>query len=300
MARHNLCTNPSATNDVTGWTGGATPVRQTGLTGFSRTTGARYSSGTFMQVAAGAASPGLDYTVSVDIRPNTNGIGSGTFYVAFTRSTGGDDFSHTVALGSIAANTVVRKAFTATAPANTTGVYLIIDGVNFGAVGSVDFTAVLYEQASSAGTFFDGDTPGASWDGTAGNSASTLADAGANPTGLAVALALGTPAVALGLTAAPAGLASAIATGTPAVAIPSAAPTGLGITVTLGTPTVAINRTAAPTGIPVGAAPGAPAAGAAAATPADVGPRIVTSSRPRRITTSGSARRIDTSSGGPR
>lgn len=219
MPRHNLSTNPALKNNVTGWGGGSTPAQATGVSGApsGRTTAALYTSGTFAQVAAGAASPGLDYTISVEIHPNGSGIGSGTFYVAFTRSAGGDDFSHTFALGSITANTWARVGFTATAPANTTGVYLIIDGVNFASLGGgqgAHITALLYEQASSVGSYFDGDSPSGSWDGTNGNSTSTLADAGVSPAGIAVPVALGQPTVT----------------------IPGASPTGIAVPVALGQP----------------------------------------------------------------
>lgn len=175
--RHNVCTNPSCTNNVTGWGGGSTPTRQTGLTGFPVTTGARYSSGTFMQTAAGAASPGLAYTVSMYVRPNGANASGGTLYLVFQRSSGGDDFSHTASLGTLNNGAVTRISLAnVVAPANTTGIYLLVDGIglNLGGAGNVDFTAVLAEQATAVDTWFDGDSAGATWDGTAGNSASTL------------------------------------------------------------------------------------------------------------------------------
>lgn len=180
MTRHNLCPNPAVSVNNTGWGGGSTPARITGLTGFPVTTGAHYTSGTFMQLPTGAASPGLQYTGSVYVRPNGAGIGGGTFYLAFTRSSGGDDFSHTVAIPSIPADTVVRLDLTATSLANTTGVYIILDGINSGAIpGGTHVTACLLEQAT-LDDYFDGDVPGpptSSWDGTTGLSPSTLEDA---------------------------------------------------------------------------------------------------------------------------
>lgn len=176
--RQNTCTNPSCTNNVTGWGGASTPTRQTGLTGFPVTTGARYSSGSFMQTQAGVASPGLAYTGSMYVRPNGANAGGGTLFLVFQRSSGGDDFGHTVSLGTLTNNVVTRISLAnITAPANTTGIYLLVDGIglNLGGAGNVDFTAVLLEQTAAVDTFFDGDTASASWDGAAGNSSSTLA-----------------------------------------------------------------------------------------------------------------------------
>lgn len=269
MTRHNVCTNPSCTANVTGWGGASTPTRQTGLSGFPVTTGARYSSGSFMQTQTGAASPGLAYTGSMYVRPNGANASGGTLFLVFQRSSGGDDFSHTVSLGTLTNNVVTRISLAnVTAPANTTGIYLLVDGIglNLGGAGNVDFSAVLLEQAAAVDTFFDGDSAGGSWDGTAGNSASTLADAGANPNGLAVALGLGQPTVAIP-TAAPAGLAATVALGQPSAAIPAAAPAGLGLAAALGTPTVALGRTAAPAGLGLGILLGQPTVGLPGAAP---------------------------------
>lgn len=175
VPRHNLMPNPAAKNNVTGWGGGTPPTRVTGLVGLDRTTGARYTAGGFASLPAGAATPNVPYTVSMTARLDAGGAGfnPSTLYIVFHRSPGGDDFSHTVAVPSIAAGATVRLVATATAPANTDGVYLLWDGVSFDSV-STTLTAALYEQADAAGTYFDGDSAGATWDGADGNSASTL------------------------------------------------------------------------------------------------------------------------------
>ncbi|WP_433237783.1 hypothetical protein ACQPYK_29585 [Streptosporangium sp. CA-135522] len=51
----------------------------------------------------------------------------------------------------------------------------LLDGVNY-SVNNLDATMVLIEESGSAGDYFDGSSLGASWDGTAGLSASTLND----------------------------------------------------------------------------------------------------------------------------
>ncbi|NUP24020.1 MAG: hypothetical protein HOZ81_49795 [Streptomyces sp.] len=71
-------------------------------------------------------------------------------------------------------------SITGTAPASTTGLRLLHFSENY-AVNPCNFTAVLYELSGSLGTYFDGNTAGASWDGTAGNSTSTLLDATTAP-----------------------------------------------------------------------------------------------------------------------
>lgn len=86
----------------------------------------------------------------------------------------------------------------------------------------------------------------------------SVGSSGAAPTGLAVPLSLGQPAVDLNRSAAPTGLAVPIAFGQPAVTRQSAAPTGLALPLAPGQPTVTLNRTAAPTGLSVPLAFGTP------------------------------------------
>lgn len=174
--RHNRCINPACSVANTGWGGGSTPARVTGLAGFPVTTGARYTTGSFMRSAAGAASPGVEYTLSMYIKPASNS--SGLIYIEWTLSAGGPTYTSTGYSASAGAAT--RLAITATAPANTVTAGIVLDGVNYG-FNTTDMTAVLIEAAAApAGDYFDGDTPGAplsSWDGTTGLSASTLLDA---------------------------------------------------------------------------------------------------------------------------
>lgn len=177
MARQNRCTNPSLTNNVTGWGGGSTPTRQTGISGFLRTTVARYTSGTFMISQAGAATAGQVYTLSVYARTLTNTWSSPTIYAEWRNGGGGVISYSSVGLSAISANVVTRMVLAnVTAPANTASVAIVTDGQNFG-TSNTEFTAALIEQAATAQAFFDGDSVGGSWDGTAGNSSSTLADA---------------------------------------------------------------------------------------------------------------------------
>ncbi|NJP24455.1 hypothetical protein FLW53_09585 [Microbispora sp. SCL1-1] len=167
------------TNDVAGWGGGGTPVRTdvSGL-GFARQWAARYDTGSFVLSPQGAVTPGLTYTVSVYLRPESFPI-SGTVWIEFLDSGGG---SLTFVNGAFSApdGVVTRISMTGTAPTGAVTCWLVVTGENY-AVNATSYTMCLIEQSASAGTYFDGSSPGAVWDGTPGNSTSTLPDAAAAP-----------------------------------------------------------------------------------------------------------------------
>lgn len=166
MTRHNLCPNPSAKVNATGYSGTASATRVTGLTGFPRTTGMVAAGTGFIQAPTAACAPGDQIVVSF-WTSSTSTLGTKTIYAAFTRSAGGDDFSQTF---TVTADAVVRRAvFAATAPANATGIYLLFDGITTG----TNMAAVMYEPGAVDGGYADGDTAGWVWDGTSGNSASS-------------------------------------------------------------------------------------------------------------------------------
>lgn len=166
MTRHNLCTNPSAKSAATGYSGTASATRTTGLAGFPRTTGMTAAGTGFIQSPTVACAPGDLLVVSFST-VSLSTLGTKTTFCAFTRSAGGDDFSQTF---TVTADATIRRAvFTATAPANATGVYLLFDGITTGTV----MAAVMYEPGNVDGGYADGDTSGWSWDGTDGLSASS-------------------------------------------------------------------------------------------------------------------------------
>ncbi|MEV4180187.1 hypothetical protein AB0J28_01910 [Streptosporangium canum] len=172
--RHNLCINPACANDVLGWGGGSTPAR-TAVSGFARGFAARYTAGTFAAggpTSLSAVTVGLTYTLSVYFRSTSNA--SGSIYVEWLNA-GGSGFGYPFASYSGSAGAVTRASITAVAPTNAVGARVVMDGVNYGA-NLTDFTAVLIEQVAAVDVYFDGDSSGASWDGTAGNSSSTLTD----------------------------------------------------------------------------------------------------------------------------
>lgn len=166
MTRRNLCPNPFAKTNATGYSGTAAATRSTGLSGFQRTTGMIAAGGGYIQAPVAACAPGDQIVVSLQT-VSLSVLGTKTIYCAFTRSAGGDDFSQTF---TVTADTTVRRAvFNGTAPANATGVYLILDAITAGTVMS----SVMYEPGAVDGGYADGDSSGWVWDGTNGNSSST-------------------------------------------------------------------------------------------------------------------------------
>ncbi|MGV9536563.1 hypothetical protein ACWDR9_23380, partial [Streptosporangium sandarakinum] len=174
MARQNLCINPALDVNVAGWGGGSTPTR-TAVSGFDRSWAARYTAGTYMATSAtamGAITAGLTYTLSVYLRP-VSFNGSGAIYVEWING-GGSGFGYPTVSYSVTGGVVSRASITAVAPSGAVAARLILDGINY-SVNNLDATMVLIEQAAALDAYFDGSSPGASWDGTAGSSSSTLA-----------------------------------------------------------------------------------------------------------------------------
>lgn len=172
--RHNLCINPCLTNDNAGWGGGAAPTRTT-VSGFGRTTAARYEAGTFASTPAtnvGGITEGQTYTVSLYLRTASFNVGGGAIYIEWINGAGGG-FGYPSASFTLTAGVVGRASVTATAPTGAVAARAIVDGINY-TINITHMTMVLIEQAVSLQDYFDGDSPGASWDGSAGNSSSTL------------------------------------------------------------------------------------------------------------------------------
>jgi hypothetical protein len=174
--RHNTCVNPSLKNNLTGWddNGAEVPTRVS-VTGFPRSFGARYTTNaasSFIRTATGAVTAGQTYTLSIYIKPTTNG--GGTIYAEWLNS-GGGVISYTSNSYTANGGVVTRISHTGVAPSGAASVRIITDGINF-ALNNCDFTAVLIEESGTLQDFFDGDSANATWDGTDGNSASTLND----------------------------------------------------------------------------------------------------------------------------
>jgi hypothetical protein len=175
--RINLSPNPALKTTVSGpgtsWT--STPAgyaRQTGLTGMDRTTGFG-GTGAVDPITSPrfAAVAGQPYVASIQAKTGA----SNTFKVMINWYAG-------VSSGAFISGTPTTE-FTVNGVARCEiGPFVAPPGAGAGYLRIIEvdntaasFTAELVEQTSSTGrTYFDGDTPGASWAGTSGNSASYL------------------------------------------------------------------------------------------------------------------------------
>lgn len=175
--RRNLAPNPACktttTGNATNWT--STPAgyaRQTGVTGMDRTTGFG-GTGAIDPITTPrfAAVAGQQYVASIQAKTGA----SNTFKILLNWYTGtaSGTFVSNTATTSFTVNGVARcEVGPFTAPVGAGGGYLRIIEVDS---TTATFTAELVEQTSSTGnTYFDGDTTGASWEGTSGNSTSAL------------------------------------------------------------------------------------------------------------------------------
>lgn len=172
--RTNLCSNPSFEVSLAGWS--ATSSAAT----ISQVTGAGVVVGTkAMQVTIPA--PSRTVTAGQPIRYSQNGVS-----FIFTGLTGG--LAYTVsasvtvlsgtqvvgfdASGTTQSNLVTKRvSYTFTAGSASFTARLTNQGNGTASTFAVD--AVLFEQAGAMGPYFDGDTTGCSWTGTAGLSTST-------------------------------------------------------------------------------------------------------------------------------
>lgn len=172
--RHNACINPALDNDATGWGGETTPTRQA-VTGFDRPFAAQYTTGTFLRTAGGAVTPGLSYALSVYVRPSNAFSAGGNIYIEW-RDVANGVISFSQSTYTLTSGIVSRASFAATAPSGAATAALILDGANY-VVTLLDATMALVEQTAALDDYFDGNSSGGSWDGTPGNSPSTLTDA---------------------------------------------------------------------------------------------------------------------------
>lgn len=173
MARRNLCPNPAAKNNTTGYSGSATFARTTDFPtpACPRSTGVRATGAGYMQTPVAACAPGDVFTISFygDNQSGSFDFGH-TVYVAYTRSSGGDTFPENFVFGIGASGSSARASrVAAAAPALATGIYLLWDSLSNG----YGMTGVLLEKVGALDTYADGDTASWAWDGTNGNSTSS-------------------------------------------------------------------------------------------------------------------------------
>lgn len=168
--RTNLCPNPSMKNDVTGWFGpGGTWVRTTTANaGLPRTTAFGGPNAGNVVGPRITVTPGLTYVFSAYLYSS---VASSFSVLMDFYAAGAFHSSSTSVPYSVGAGTVTRV---------NTGPVTIPAGVDqallnhFGLDGAGEVTATLYEQTTEMLSFFDGDSLNAVWNGTVGNSTSTL------------------------------------------------------------------------------------------------------------------------------
>jgi len=126
---------------------------------------------------------GHTYTVSATIRVNkaqtgTLNANARKIVVGYRDANGADQFNY--AMSAAAANvagTVTRLSVTATFPANMQYPYVRLMNGSANTADTVNWDALLIEEGTTTGSFFDGDTPSDGdytyrWTGQAGHSAS--------------------------------------------------------------------------------------------------------------------------------
>lgn len=162
-ARDNLLDNPSFAVDATGWTSSSAGwVRVTDLVGMPRATGWRLTNPAgsgYVRTPIAPASPGVTYTGSMYLKNSSQFGTTRPMWLAWSRSVGGDDFSVS---GNAAMpdgfGGIYRPSLTGTAPANTTGVSLIIDTLSPGidpGVSKWEVTGALIEESATLGDYID-------------------------------------------------------------------------------------------------------------------------------------------------
>jgi hypothetical protein len=196
MTRQNLCPNPAAKNNATGYASNGTFAQASDFPtpASPRSTGVRMSTGGYLQCPTAVCAPGDVFTVSFYQHNGSASFQFGrTVYIGYTRSAGGDTFPETFNTGALGdVDVVARTSFTtAAAPALATGVYVLWDSL----VAGLGMTGVLLEKVAALDTYADGDTSGWVWDGADGNS--TSSEAPTIPTGTA-ALGLGLAVASIG------------------------------------------------------------------------------------------------------
>lgn len=182
--RINLCPNPSFENNTTSWnTGGGTCTLTrtagtiSGGNGLWSMVATSLTAGVYNTTVSGLTSsipitPGTAYTVSAQVLRIS---GSRNYRFTINWYTAASVFiSANLGVG-VSCATSTRISLTGTAPATASYFIVLIGTGGTGSIGDAhQIDNVLFEQSSTVGTYFDGDTSGlTTWNSTVGNSAST-------------------------------------------------------------------------------------------------------------------------------
>jgi hypothetical protein len=178
--RRNLAPNPACKVNATGWsavsntgTTLSTWVRSTSVDpGLPRTTGFEGSEAGDVLTPRAAVTAGQSYYWAVSVKA-VAALSANMLVNYYTALSGGSFVANsgaTVPLNLAAGATGRFVLGPYTVPATATAGYLKLNDLD----GAAEVTAYQVESASTFGAYFDGDTIGASWDGAAGNSTSTI------------------------------------------------------------------------------------------------------------------------------
>jgi len=170
--RTNLADNPALKTNATGWTGPSGWARSTSVdAGLPRTTGFEGSTVGDVAPPRAAVTAGSSYYWAVYVKAIV--AQSGTLQVQYYDAPSGGTLIGTSGTSvplSAGAGTVVRYVLGPyTVPTGATHGYLKLGNVSQG-----EITGYQVELASTFGAYFDGDSTGATWNGTSGNSTSTV------------------------------------------------------------------------------------------------------------------------------
>lgn len=181
-ARVNLSVNPACKNNATGWSAVSNTgtvlsdwVRSTSVGAtLPRTTGFEGTSAGDVLTPRAAVTAGASYYWAVSVRATGGALSANmlvNYYAALSGGTFIGNSGPTTPLNLAAGATGRFVVGPYTVPAGAVSGYLKLNDLDAGA----EVTAYQVESAATyAGDYFDGDSLGASWDGTAGNSTSTI------------------------------------------------------------------------------------------------------------------------------
>jgi RHS repeat-associated protein len=126
-------------------------------------------------LAAGSFAGGDPYTFSLYLKGSLSGTGA-PYIGVICRNAGGTIIDDTYAEIDAPGASWQRVQISGVCPANTSYVrcYLWLDGLDTGNSIDLSLDEALLEKRVGLGEYFDGETQGASWDGAAAASASTL------------------------------------------------------------------------------------------------------------------------------
>jgi hypothetical protein len=167
--RKNLVANPALTTSEAGWTLFNASRANNNLTNLDRTSGITINASGYAVSPPIPVTPGTVMTGSYHARQAT----TGTIQINLEwRNADGDFLSQATFNRAITANTSTRVSATGTVPAGAAVCVIVASTFPSNVAASV--TAFMVEESGSTGTYFDGDTLGAYWNGAPGVSTSTL------------------------------------------------------------------------------------------------------------------------------